>query len=1196
MATTVEPAPASVLLHALTRHTRRQHASVALRAVATGFIVMAGAQPLLVGIDYLGAPLALRWAVWIFASIASLSVMAWHGRTLIRRRPLVEVACDLERRASISGGLLAAGTSFSQQAPRDASAWMINRTVVLAAKAAAEIRDWSRVSPVSWRLPTLAAMLGASLLICALIPEVRPWLARAANPGCGSGRPGDLLVTAIGGDRHVAAGSEPELAVEVTAGIPSQVTATIRWTDGRTERRALFPIVSTPAGDVPAGGSRWHLTMPPVTGDLTWQVEANRQPGGPVRGESDRRRIDLSPGLAPSGFHLRVISPAYAHLPTQTVTGDCAAVAGSQVELEATIRAAQSDSGPLPLLVAATVVIEHDDGAATTEIPATINGTTLRANWIVRRSQRWGLRLIANGGNETLPDRHWRVTVANDVAPTIQLTGVPANMAADALVTVSVTADDDVALAETVLEVRRDHANGALLTSLAVPDFSPRRQQSEIAIDGAAMGLMDGDSVALVPVARDRAGQTTRGEPTFVTVTADGAGWDTLAACLARVGSATEAASAALPALSDAWDRCGQDRTARTMLAGRLKSWGRALSDACEPWPPLADVPGERVARQAVVDLSWWATHAVADVLAELARVGEPNPESAPPLMPGRLRLTIDELHHLTSVIQRHRDAVERMRFKRAAVAEALAAHHHAASIRADLAWLTPCPQGLITEFSADDDDSPLRAGGIEVPAIDNRDVPGLGHDHVRIRWHGAIRVPRPDLALELTADDGVALTVSGSEHLSPEAWGDHPPTTWKSRPLAGGWHPLTIRWRQGVGGSLLRVAWTGSATPIAADELRAIDVPEWLMSTDASAITAHSAALEHHLQRLALGVGPAAQALAARRAGAWTAESLTQVLDLAGQVAGQQPEVADAITASGPVAVSLDLAELALDHARNEPLSPHGRQAVAVAWGWLAHAAGAAGDADVSHADNSADRNTDRNADPNADPQAGLRQVESECARLRKAVKPLPPEIVKVAPMTRPAEILAGRTQARTALAIACGTLALEVRESLPAQTVFAAAIESFEARLGRTPAATELPLIDGDPTAVAEAQALLATLVTGPAQDAAIVALAQAPGGSTEGAARRLASAIAHLSATCRRLERLVQRPTAPPGRVPARELAGELPASVQGVTDAGFSRARLHPPTLNDRGIDDFRPDQQSAIRAYLARLRHHQLEAP
>ena len=1178
----MEPAPASVLLHALARHTRRQHASVALRAVAAGFIVMAGAQPLLVGIDYAGAPLTVRWTAWAIASVTVAGVIAWQGRALVRRRQLVEVASDLERGAAIDGGLLVAGTSFSQHPPRDASAWMINRTVVLAAKAAADIRDWSRVSPVSWRLPTLAAMLGASLLLCALIPAMRPWMARAANPGCASGRPGDLLVTAIGGDRRVAAGSEPELAVEVTAGIPSQVTATIMWNDGRKERRALFPALSADAREGPVGGSRWHLTMPPVTGDLTWQVEANRQPGGPVHGESDRRRIDLTPGLAPSGFHLRVIPPAYANLPTQTVTGDCAAVAGSQVELEATIRAAQSDSGPLLLLVAATVVIEHDDGTATTEIPATINGTTLRANWIVRRSQRWGLRLIANGGSESLPDRHWRVTVANDVAPKIQLTAVPANMAADALVPVTVTADDDVALAETMLEVRRDHANGALLTSLAVPDFSPRRQQSEIAIDGGALGLITGDSLALVPVARDRAGQTTRGEPIFVTVTADGAGWDTLAAGLARVGSATEAASAALPALSDAWDRCGQDRTARTLLAGRLKSWGRALIDACEPWPPLADVPVEQVARQAVVDLSWWATHAVADGLAELSRVGEPNPDSAPPLRPGRLRLTVDELHHLTSVIQRHRDAVERIRFKRAAVAETLAAHHHAASIRADLAWLTPSPQGLIAEFSADNDNSPLRAGGIEVPAVDNRDVPGLGHDQVRIRWHGAIRVPRPDLTLELTADDGVALTISGSEHLPPEAWSDHPPTTWKSGPLAIGWHPLTIRWRQGGGGSLLRVAWMGSATPIAADELRAVAVPEWLMSTDATAITAHSATLELHLQRLALGVGPAAQALAARQAGTWTTESLTQVLALADQVAGQQPEVTDAIAAGGPVAVSLDLAELALDHARSEPLSPHGRQAVAVAWGWLAHAADAAGDA-VS---------ADRNADPNADPQAGLRQVESECARLRKVVKPLPPENVKAPPMTRPAAILAGRTQARTALAVACGTLALEVRESLPAQTVFAAAIESLEACLGRTPAITESPLIDGDATAVAEAQALLTTFTTGPAREAAIVALAQAPGGPTDGAARRLAAAIAHLSATCRRLERLVQRPTAPPGPGPVRE----LPAPVQGVTDAGFSRARLHPPTLNDRGIDGFRPDQQSAIRAYLARLRQHQSEAP
>lgn len=1186
----MEPAPASVLLHVLARHARRQHASVALRAVAIGVIVVILAQPLLVGIDYGGASLALRWTSWVIALVASASAIAWHGRGLICRRRLVEVACDLEHRAAIGCGLLMAGASFSQQPPRDASPWMINRTVMLAAKAAADIRDWKRVSPVSWQVPTVAAVLGACVVVCAMFPAAQPWLARAAYPGCGSGRPGDLRVTAIGGDRRIAAGSEPELAVEVAGGMPAQVTASITWKDGRTEQRALSSVDGALVSAVLASGSRWHLTMPPITDDLTWQVMANRQPGGPARGESDRRRIELTPGLAPSGFHLRVIPPTYANLPDQMVTGDCAAVAGSQVELEATIRAAQSDSDLHPLLVAATVVIEPDDDAATTEIPATIDGTTLRANWIVRRSQRWGLRLIANGGNETMPDRHWRVTVANDVAPKIELAAAPTTMAADALATVKVTAVDDVALAETVLEVRRDHANGALLTSIPVSGNTPRQQQSEITIDGAALGLIKGESLALVPVARDRAGQTTRGEPTLITVTADGAEWDKLAACLARVGSATETASTELPTLSDAWDRCGQDPLAHTMLAGRLRSWGQALTDGCEPWPTLADVPMDRSARQAVADLSWWATHAIADVLAELTRVSKPNLDSAPPFVAGRLRLIADDLRHLTLMIQRQRDAVMRMQFKRAAVAEALAARHHAASLLADFIWLTPPPQGLIAEFSADDDHAALRAGGIEAPAVDERDVPGFGHDHVRIRWHGAIRVPRPDMALELTADDGVGLTIFGGERLPPEAWGDHAPTTWKSGPLAVGWLPLTIRWRQGTGGSLLRVAWTGSATVIAAEELRAVDAPDWLMTCDATAISAHSAALEHHLQQLALGVGPAAQALAAHRDGAWTAQSLTQVLTLADQVAGQQPEIAEVITASGPMAVSLDLANQALDRASSEPLSlnserlsPSGSQALAVAWGWLAHAAESAGDvgSDKFNANFSA--------------SADLRLVESEYARLRKNAKPPTTEQRMTEPriieLMRPAAILAGRDQARTALAVACGTLALELRETLPAQTSITEAIETLETRLRRTPAASEPPIMAGDATAVVEIQMHLAALVAGPARDAAIISLAQTPDGATDGAARRLASAIAHLSAASSRLERLIQRPiTAPPA--PARE----LPVPVQGVTDAGFSRARLPPPTLNDRGIDGFRPDQQSAIRIYLARMRQHTLGAP
>ena len=1176
----MEPAPASVLLHALVRHARRQRAALALRAMSTGILVLALAMPLLVTIDGFGAPLALRWTAWITAVGAACSVVVWHGKALIQRRSLVELATDLEARAGIAGGILAAGTSFSLHAPRDASAWMINRTLVFAGKAAADIRDWKRVSPVAWRIPLVAAGLSASVLMSALIPGVSPWLARAAYPGSGSGRPGDLHVTAIGGDRRVAAGSEPELAVAVAAGVPSQVIATITWKDGRTERRPLFAVDGAPADE-----SRWQLRMPPVTMALTWQVDANRQPGGPMRGQSDRRSVHLTPGLVPAGFQLRVIPPAYAHLPNQTATGDCAAVAGSQLELEATISAPEAGE---PHLVAATIILEPDEGAAKTEVPAIISGSTLRAQWVVRRSHHWSLRLIARGGIETLPDRRWRVTVANDLAPLIQLTTVPANLAADALETVVVTAEDDVALGETLLEVRRDHGNGPLLATIPVPGDGPRRRVSEIGIDAASLGLVNGDSLALVPVASDRSGQTTRGEPRLITVTADGAGWAPLAARLARVASTGEAATTALPALSDAWDRCGQDPTARTLLASRLSAWRRALTDAAELWTPLAEVTADPAARQAVADLSWWATHAVNDLIGELTRDGKQvvATEPAAPLAPGRMRFTIDEFSRVMTSIHRSRDAVANIQFWRAAAGEALAANHHAASLLADLALQNPPKPGLIASFSADDDQAPWRAGGIEVPAVNDRDLPGLGRDHIRIRWQGAILVARPDLELELTADDGVALNLAGIERLPAEAWGDHPATTWKSGPLMVGWQPLTIRWRQGAGGSLLRMAWAGSATPITADELRAVLAPDWLMTTDITAITAHTAALEHRLQRLASGAGPAAQALAAHREGAWTAESLAQVLALADQVAGQQPGAADNVISGGPLAVCLDLADRALDRARSEPTSPAGRLAMSVALGWLAHAADAIGE-EPGAGSKRLRREVVRVSalGANADTSAEIRQVENEIARLRKSVKPAPPQPA-ISALTRPAAILAGRDRARVGLAFACGLVALELREILPDQQLLANAVEALEARLRQQPAPGDPPLMQGDEAAITEAKAHIATLAFGPARDVATSALAQAPGGPSDGATRRLATAIAHLQVACRRLDTLRQRPTTA-APAPARA----APPIVQGVTDAGFARARLPPPTLNDRGIESFRPDQQSAIRAYLARMRNH-----
>ena len=1162
--------------------------------------------PVLAVLDVLATPSTARWVAWFFALGAAVGVFAWQGWVVFRRRALVEIASDLERRAGIGGGLLAAGAAFSQRPPRDASTWMINRTVALAEKAAADIHTWPTISPLPRGLPLLALALSASLMLGALVPTLRSWLARAVFPGSAIGRPGELRVTALGGDRFVPVGSEPELTVLVTEGMPSQVTATITWNDGRSERRPLFA----------TGEGRWHLTLPPVTGALTWQVEANRQPGGPARGESDRQRIGLTPGLVPTNLQLRVIPPAYTHLPSQTATGDCAAVAGSQIELEALISAGEVGAGEVgaavsPRLVAATIVIEPDDGAAATEVPATITNTTLWAQWTVRRSQRWGLRLIAGGGSETLPNRRWHVLVASDLAPKIQLTEVPATWPADAQAVIGFTAEDDVALAETVIEVRRDHASGSLLSTETASGDAARQRQSVVTVDGAALGLRCGDTVALIPVATDRAGQTTRGESTLVTVTADGAGWNQLANLLARVDSAAADARTALPALSDAWDRCGVEPVARTILANRLTAWRNALTAACRAWAPLANTPADREARHAVADLSWWSTHAISDLVTELTEMSDVErdkagpekvgPEKAAPLQNGRMRFTIEELRLLTASVRRSQEFVAHTLAVRALEADALAAHHHASTLLADLAWQTHPQRGLSATFSADADNAALIPGGVELPAVTDRDLPGLGHDHIRIRWQGAILVPRTNAVLELTADDGVALTCAGSARLPADAWNDHASTTWNSGPLPGGWQPLVIDWRQGVGGSLLRVAWAGAQAPLTGDELRAVSVPDWLMVTDATAIVAHTKAGERSLRNLTHAAGEAAQtlatAMASHRDTAWTAEQLAQALALADQVAGQQSFSLVAPGPSGPLAVALTCADRALDRARAEPVSPTGQQAVAVAMRWLAHAADAAGEepgADSKRLRREVARITALGA--KADSSAEIRQVETECDRLRKSLRTVAEEPEVVTDL-RSTAILAGRDHARTAVAVACGTLALELRESVPMNTTDAEAIEALEARLRQVDSVSTEPtapaplLMNRYATVVAEVQSLTTHLVDGAARDVATVALAQAPAGPTDNAARRLASAIAVFNEAGRRLGAIVQRPTmAPP------ELA-DVPVPLPvGVTDAGFARAHLQAPTLNDRGIDGFRPDQQSAIRAYLARMRQNPVVTP
>lgn len=1128
------PTLGPALAAALVISRRRRLAAALATGAGSALLVIGSAMPLLVLADgWARATDSWRWLAWGFVLVVAEATFLWRARGALRLGDDVAVAGDLERRAAIGGALLSVGVSLVQAPPRAASPWMVGRTVALANQAAAALHDWPRLVPLPRAWPAVGI---AVVLLCAAAatsPEIRPWLIRAWWPAAAVGRPGSLRIEALPGDGALPAGDEPHLSAVVrdTQGALSAATtvaAFIDWNDGRHEEHQLDPLPDNPG--------LWRLTLPPVTCGLTWRIRADRDGDGRWDGESDRRTLSLAAGFVPGEVLVQITPPAYSGAQATTSGGgDASCLAGSTVAVEATV----APGGPR--LVAATVVLETEDGAPPREIPAVVDGDTLRAQWVARTTVRWGLRLIAAGGHEELPDRRWRLGVTADLPPAVRLEAVPATLAADAVEAVRMVAEDDVGLADATLEVRRDHGAGELLAHLPLPpsplESDSRQRRAELALDGAALGLASGETIALVPVATDRAGQVVRGTPTLVLVAADGsAGWSRLAAHLSAVLTACDAAAAALPGLIDGAERAGTDPVAGKLVRARISAWSTALATAAEPWPAIPGIPADAPSRAAVAELAWWAqTWADDAVSADVALAAAPAELAAL-----RRDLALRATHAANEAAAR------------TAAAANEAVLRHVRALRGDLAWQNRPAVGLSAGFSADADGAAIASHAVEVPDFIDREVPGIGRAGFRIQYRGLLHVPDGGADLVVTADDGVRLRIAGKELLPVEAWLDHPPTPWRTT-LPAGWWPLELDYRQGGGGSALHLAW-GDGRPLIADDLRATRAPAELAATDTTASSARAGALASAMERLGL---PAATP-------PWTGDTLTRCLTDAQAAATAR---ADARTVAPPaprgtVALAIAMTEVAIS-----------RQDLPTALAWLARASEAT---DALRLKKEMARVAKLGAQ--ADTQTELKQLDQELDRLRRRV-PEPAVAPPVVAVPRTAALVHGGERARGDLALAAAALALELRETAPTATAEADSAEALD-RAARD----EHPAPDNN--LVEQATTLVNQLAGGAA---AIVADGGVADPARENAARRMAAAVERLTTAAARLTRIAARPQdAPPA-------LANLPLPLP-LTNAGRARSQLAAATVDDAGIEGFRPDQQQAIRAYLDRLRRQQREAP
>lgn len=810
------PAIPAALTSTLRAWSRRRRVIRAGRILGWSLAVAGALAAAAMSLDLIGDP--LPWcrvglaATTHLTALIGLVMAGLHWRS----RPTVHAeALALERAAGLSGEPLSGSLALAVAPPPGTSRWMLERTLALGAVTAHAL-DLRRLAP--WQ-PLRPAAISALCVALALVaatfadPAARAAAARAALPWRELPAPGDELLVAEPGDTWLAPGSSIDISARITS-VPLQ--AELAWSDGRSELRNLQ-----------RDGDLNHLTVGPLHGELRWRV---RGPG--LASAWRNARLVEVPRIV--AVAMQIAPPAYSGLPEERVQGgDASVIAGTNVTVEVVLDTAQT--------VTAVLV------AGDRELPLPLarspyGGHFGSAHLRVAETVSWRLRLIVPGGSGGVavdPPQRWLLKCQPDEAPSTAAIAEPTIVAPGRAVRVTVRSQDDVALAAMWLESA--HARTPLRLALPVPSGS-RQAEASATIVPLDLGCSSGDRMVLVPVARDRAGAETRGEPVEVLVAQPvHAARHDLATRLARLSAAADLAAEAAGDAERAW---------------------RAAARSWRPEDPTAGAPGLRTAAARARALASAATEVADGAEAAGVLAGTPGnldqiATRALTLAGGALALAARSAAAETGSAEAVENAVDAVRVlaKNAGVlaastalaagameAEAAAADAEAASsalsgaeavLSAEWAWIRPTwRNGLDARFWRGDQPGTgaVQYHTAEIPAVDNRDIPGLGRDGWCARWLGEILLPHAGRwTFRCTADDGVRLRVAGHDILPNDAWRTQGATPYEGAlDLPAGWQPLSLDFFQGGGDSrLLFEAFIDKPTAIPLERLRHRAAPD---------------------------------------------------------------------------------------------------------------------------------------------------------------------------------------------------------------------------------------------------------------------------------------------------------------------------------------------------------------------------------
>lgn len=809
-----------VLRELLRRFVRRRSAMTLCRGAAEAVLVGVSAFAAVALADALLAP--GRGVLTVFSSLAWLSVVVvFAARGLLpglRRPPLARAARELEM---AFGGdeleeRLSSAVELAASSPQGVSAWMINRTVALAARDADGLDPKALVDarPSMKRAAYACGLLVLAAVAC-LFHDVRAFALRALLPGSRIPRPWSVRLDVSPGDCRLSEGSSVVIAAETTPPA-DKATLRIKWDDGVSEDLPMKRI----------GQARFAYEIPALTMGFSYYVLV---PGA----ESFRYRVSVAPAPRVRSVELRIRPPTYTGMKERVVTGgDAEVLAGSEVEIRAAMEG--------PRAAAASAVFSAPEAPVVQ--PMLIEDGLARLSFRPETSVRWRLRLVGADGLVSETPRDWEIKLVPDALPSVGLSlrqdmkeetdasDGPIPIGQNELLLLDVEAEDDVGLRSLELVARTERPRDYVRK---LPfEASPARLRLPVALGLEELDAKLGAEIELFARATDLGGQTAEGRPLRFVVTSDSS---------SRAAAAAARLRAILKRL----------RTCEETLKREHRTW-LELAKSARPEEPQAHAGAILVGRSRLAELASEAAGfgekirlealedrggaidevlgrallSIGDALTGWARANSDAFEQAVRLAlesgkglssgAGILGAAAEELLSIRSKLG---IAVARLQ------AEALVGSSEAASsrlsrtvpiVRGYRSWDAPASgEGMVGRFFPNVQLSPPCVFETTMPPdLTNFEVPLVGAQNWSVRYSGELLVRKDGrYVFTCVADDGVRLRIAGNTVI--DAWKDQPPTTYTAIvELRAGWVPVELEMYQRGGGSRLWFGWAPEGSP----------------------------------------------------------------------------------------------------------------------------------------------------------------------------------------------------------------------------------------------------------------------------------------------------------------------------------------------------------------------------------------------